>query len=167
MSTIQKRYDKACTDAELIRRGDAIKAIAAMRKIATGAENITPEAIGTLTAAELAVAMVKPVEATIQKYSYLQAAEKYRMVPCDEEITCMQCGYKRPRLRNENVFFCSICGACVGGLYEETPDPDDAPDPEAPGTSFIGGICDELERRPTPFEGETPTPSENETESKA
>ena len=52
-------------------------------------------------------------------YSYARFEDHYRLVPCDEDVTCMACGYKRPRLRGEKVFFCNLCGACIGGLSEQ------------------------------------------------
>lgn len=57
--------------------------------------------------------------ACVRRYGYAKYEDHYRMVPCDEDITCMVCGNKRPRLRNENVMYCSSCGAVLGGLVED------------------------------------------------
>ena len=48
-------------------------------------------------------------------YSYLKTEGDYRMVPCEDRMTCASCGFTRPMLRNEQVFRCQKCGAYYTG----------------------------------------------------
>lgn len=104
------RYDKAPMIEENRDRIDPVK-----RAKAKGARMILQQ----LRAAAERTADLPPAEgAEYRRYGYMKVDPNYRLVPCDEDITCQACGYKRPRLRNETVFFCSRCGTCVGGLAE-------------------------------------------------
>ena len=48
-------------------------------------------------------------------YSYLKTEGDYRMVPCEDRMTCANCGFTRPMLRNEQIFRCQKCGAYFTG----------------------------------------------------
>lgn len=48
-------------------------------------------------------------------YSYLKTEGDYRMVPCEDRMTCANCGFSRPMLRNERVLRCQNCGAFYTG----------------------------------------------------
>lgn len=49
-------------------------------------------------------------------FSYLKTEGDYRMVPCEDRMTCANCGFTRPMLRNEQVFRCQKCGAYFTGV---------------------------------------------------
>jgi formylmethanofuran dehydrogenase subunit E len=62
---------------------------------------------------------IQKLEAEDQQiYDYAEFTDHYRLVPCDDDVRCHRCGYKRPRPRGEEVNFCSLCGCCFG-LKEE------------------------------------------------
>lgn len=48
-------------------------------------------------------------------FSYLKTEGEYRMVPCEDRMTCANCGFSRPMLRNERVLRCQNCGAYFTG----------------------------------------------------
>ena len=48
-------------------------------------------------------------------YSYLKTEGDYRMIPCEDRMTCANCGFTRPMLRNEQIFRCQKCGAYYTG----------------------------------------------------
>ena len=48
-------------------------------------------------------------------YSYMRAAGDYRLIPCDERMTCANCGFTRPVLRGETILRCQNCGAHFTG----------------------------------------------------
>lgn len=49
-----------------------------------------------------------------QIYDYAELTDHYRLIPCDDDVRCHHCGYKRPRPRGEEINFCSMCGCCFG-----------------------------------------------------
>lgn len=59
--------------------------------------------------------MIPGAEATETTYSYLKREDHYRLIPCDEDVTCAACGMKRPRLRGEVIRRCQNCGAIFEG----------------------------------------------------
>lgn len=59
--------------------------------------------------------IIEGADAEETKYSYLKREDHYRMIPCDEDVTCAACGMKRPRLRNEVIRRCQCCGAIFEG----------------------------------------------------
>lgn len=84
-----------CRDSiNLIKRAKAVGAKNALQKVRDGLAKLDP---------------IDP-----RTYDVATFTDHYRLIPCDEDVTCGACGYKRPRLRSENIFFCSICGACFG-----------------------------------------------------
>ena len=58
---------------------------------------------------------VQDVDVERRVYSYLKTEGDYRMVQCEDKMTCANCGFTRPMLRNERVLRCQNCGAYFTG----------------------------------------------------
>lgn len=89
--------------AQREKRRDSINKIERME--ARGAQN-------ALQKIQDGLAKLDPIDP--RTYDVATFTDHYRLIPCDEDVTCGACGYKRPRPRGEKIFFCSICGACFG-----------------------------------------------------
>lgn len=108
-------------DLQLIDRAEALQLIEneeqAQREHCRDSINLIKrtKAVGAQNALQKIrdrLAKLDPIDPQI--YDYAEFTDHYRLVPCDDDVRCHHCGYKRPRLRGENIFFCSICGACFG-----------------------------------------------------
>lgn len=58
---------------------------------------------------------VPDADAERRVFSYLKTEGDYRMIPCEDRMTCANCGFSRPMLRNEQIFRCQKCGAYFTG----------------------------------------------------
>lgn len=110
---------------DLIDRNAALIIIGEEEQIAREEERdfISPTKKATARGKKIALRQIRESIEKLEnvdprRYDVATYTDHYRMIPCDEDVTCGACGYKRPRLRNERIYFCSVCGACIGAFTE-------------------------------------------------